>query len=284
MMTAVVLLAGCEKYHPLHDGQKFRAYHEDYSLIEGEGRNIYVPLKGKSFNIELSGGLGKNHSIFIEDPEYLGYIYFPGKVASEAFFEPEIIPDEIMLSPKKLGKTKMTIRDDDTGETIKINVNICEAYKALSIYDTQNSLEERTLLCFRYGGPDNVVRFCRGNISRLQFEYVTDGTYTFIKRNNTLYMEVTFLADEYGQPSHEGTETFRKYKILDIYGYGYQDLMSLLQIHDLPVQTKLYYEEYYRDAMFLDVTEDEKVEPDSPEAKCFYCSSARIVPWFFDAI
>lgn len=282
MLTVAALLVGCEKYHPLHDGQKFRAYHEDYHLIEGEGRDIYVPLEGKSFNIELSGGLGKNHSVTIEDPEYLEYIYFPGRVSNEAFFEPEIIPDAIMLSPKKLGKTKMTIRDEDTGEEIKINVNICEAYKALAIYATQNSFEEATLLCFKYGGPDNVVRFCKGYIQRLNFEHITDGTYAFVKKNDSIYMELTFPADEFGQPSPDGSETYRKYKLLDIYGYEYTDLMSLLQIKDLPVQTKMYYDVYYRDAMFLDVTEDENADPTSAESKCFYCYSASIVPWFFD--
>jgi hypothetical protein len=284
ILAAAVLLAGCEKYHPLHDGQKFRAYHKDYSLIEGEGREIYLPLQGKSFNLELSGGHGGNHTILIDNPEYLDYTYFPGKVSTEAFYEPEIIPDIIMLSSKKLGKTRMTIINDGTGETIKINVNICESYHALSVISTQNSLEERTLLCFRYGGTDNVVRFCRGNISRLQFEHIVDGTYVFRKKNNAIYLEMTFPADEYRQPSREGTETFRRYKVLDAYNYGYQDVMGLLNLNGFPVQTKAYYDEYYRDALMVDVTEDEKADPESPETKCFYCNSTQIIPWYFDAI
>lgn len=292
ILTALwLLLAGCEKYHPLYDGQKFRAYHDDFSLIEGEGRDIYIPLEGgPSFMLKLSGGKGDHHSIAVEDSECLEYAYYPGKVATESFYEPKLIPDQVLLSPLKLGQTKVTIRDEDTDETISMNVHVCPSYKALYIYRSQNSIEEMTILSFKYGGPDNVVRICHGTLPMLRFSHVADGTYAFVKQNGNTYLELTYPADEYGQPSDGGEEVFRRYMIHDGYGNVYHDMMGLLNLSDLSVQTrscsvqtKAYYpSDKYTDLMFLDVTESEEVDSESPDAQFFYCYSARVIPWFFD--
>ena len=50
------------------------------------------------------------------------------------------------LIPKKLGYTSLILTEEDTGESVMIYVHVCEAYKAIEIYESTNSLDRGTVL------------------------------------------------------------------------------------------------------------------------------------------
>ena len=49
----------------------------------------------------------------------------------------------------------------------------------------------------------------------------------------------------------------------------------------IPVQTKDVHieDDYYEKFRFIDVTEDEHPDPESPDTKIFYATSATLEPW-----
>lgn len=285
VLAAMMILSGCE-YHPYYDGQKFRLYHRSCGLVEEDGAVVNIPLvTEKPFSINLLGGLGKNHYVQIEDPEYLDYEITKGDVVNEAFDAPDFIPVGVVLKPKKLGETSVTITEADTGESITIKVKIREAYKALKIYNSDCCLEAQTILCFRCGGSDDVLKICKGNLETGEFHSVIDGTYAFVEQKGSLYFEIAFPADEYGYPDEDGTIIKKKFRISTYYNVAFEsveDMIRYMNIQDIPVQTKSYdYPDLYIDFQFVDVTDKVPADGYYPNAPYFYAYTAVIIPWLY---
>ena len=283
VLAAIMILSGCE-YHPYYDGQKFRLYHRSCGVVEEDGAVVNIPVvTEKPFAINLLGGSGKNHYVHIEDPEYLDYEISEGDVVNEAFDTPEFIPVSVVLKPKKLGETSVTLTEGDTGESITLKVRICEAYKALKIYNSDCCLEKETILCFRYGGPDNVMKICKGDLETSRFHSVIDATYAFVKEKGSLYFDISFPADEYGYPNENGNVVDKRFLVSSYYSIAsgsVDDIIRYLNIQDIPIQTKSYdYPDYYVDFQFIDVTDKPLTEAYGPSNPSFYAYTAVIIPW-----
>lgn len=304
-IAAMMMLSGCEEYHPFYDGQEFCI--EDGVtglLIEKDGEHIYMPLSydpDRPYMIECYGGKGKNYTINVSDPECLDYELEVSDVETPPF-NWEVIPTKITLLPKKIGDVSLTVKDDDTGESYQINVHVCEAYHALELdYDNEAIFGGQVVLAFRYDVTDDVLHFCKGHAYSYDLEPFAKGKYSFVTIGGMLYFEMTYQADEDGLPAAEGTETFRRLQVQ--YGYGYMDDPDVLLMHmnlsGVPVATKetaVVQPDFYSYSFrFVDVTDmemplTEQVVPYiydeyGDRIKCrdfFRTSSARLVPWKYD--
>ena len=302
VITAMMILSGCEEYHPFYDGQEFCI--EDGVtglLIEKDGEHIYMPLPydpDRPYMIECYGGKGKNYTITVSDPECLDYELEISDVETPPF-NWDVIPTKITLLPKKIGDVSLTVKDDDTGESYQINVHVCEAYHALELdYDLESIFGGQVVLAFSYGGTDDVLHFCNGHAYSYDLEPFAEGKYSFVTIGGMLYFEMTYQVDEDGLPAAEGAETFRRFQVQ--YGYGYMDDPDVLLMHmnlsGFPVATKetaIVQPEFYSYSFrFVDVTDMEMplTEPvypyidneDGTRVPCrdfFRTSSARLVPW-----
>ena len=282
-LAAMMILSGC--YNPLYDGQKFRVYHSDCGIVESDGAHIYIPVQlDKPYVLELYGGWGKKHEVKIADPELLDYSYTKESIEKDGLIDdPEMIPAGVTLLPKKVGNTAITLTEGDTNESITINVHICEAYKALEVEDSQNSLPDGTVLAFRYGGSDDVLRICRKGEPREKMEHIVDGKYAFVPYNSSVCMELSFPADDAGQPSAEGEMITRRYYVTMSYGAvpgSASAMMQRLHLADFPLDTKassVMDTNWYM--QFTDITDNESPDPESPDFKSFNAWSTVVVPW-----
>lgn len=282
-LAAMMILSGC--YNPLYDGQKFRVYHRDCGIVESDGAHIYIPVHfDKPYVLELYGGWGKKHEVKIADPEYLEYSYSKESIEKSGLIEdPEMIPAGVTLLPKKVGVTTITLTEGDTKESITIYVHICEAYKAIEVEDSRNSLANGTILTFRYGGVDDVVRICKGGLNNDEMEHIVDGKYAFVPYDSSVCMELTFPADKTGQPSSEGELITRRYYVTMSYGYpvgSASAMMERLHLTDIPLDTKATSAlDTNWNLQFTDITDNESPDPESPDYKVFYAWSAVVIPW-----
>lgn len=285
------ILSGCE-YHPYYDGQKFCLYSSEYGLFETDGAHIYVPLYSEeAYVFECYGGKGQHHTVEIEDPDILGYSYIESAVDQRPFESPGIVPAGISLQPQKYGDTSMTIADEDTGESIMINVHICEAAKAIQVYEGCNTFETNTVLSFRYAAQDDIVHFCRGNVSRRELEYIAEGKYEFVDIDGLLHLQLTYPADEEGKLSASGKDTVKLYQIQyrDGYSYAPESMMVMLNMQAYPIQTRSAYNivepgNYHTRFRFVDVTDIDPSTLDhiDDDREIFYAYSAEMIPWILE--
>lgn len=286
VLAAITILSGCE-YHPLYDGQKFRVYHQDCGILEGDGGHFYVPVKSDApYALELYGGTGRKHTITVDSPEYLDYTYKKGSVKGDGFADMDVNPATVTIVPKKLGMSTLTIKEEDTGESVTLIVHICEAYKAIEVSHSKNSLPDGTILAFKYGGVDDVVKICKGDLYQGPVEYVTEGKYAFVPYESTVALELTYPADEDGKPCDGGTMVKKIFMVEFYYGGGAgspEAMLMYMSFKDFPVQTKVFQiPEYYMDFRYTDITDGEYHDKDSPDAKYFTAYSAVIIPWKID--
>lgn len=264
VIAAIVMLSGCNKYHPYYDGQDFCLL-DSYSgtVLKEDGGDVSVTLQREyedMFVVEFYGGVGKNHTITVEDPECLDFTYIRSSVKTPPF-DYEINPAKMILLPKKLGDTSVTVTDDDTGESMQFYVHIGNAYRALSVtYRGQPQFDNQTVYAFECGNDDNVFEICRGYIHNL--EHIVSGRYSFVDIGGILYFEITYPADSDGRPVAGGEDAFRRYQVQFDDGTATDpvDMMWYLNLSELHVQTKDVMPDYMSYFRFVDVTSIDESE------------------------
>jgi hypothetical protein len=284
-IAVLMILGGCE-YNPYYDGQILRVYQTEYGLIETDGVHLNVPiLSHRPYILEVYGGKGKSHKISVSDPELLTYTY--KKASVETFLGEGIEPASLTLQPQQLGDTSIEILDEDTGESININLHIVKAYNMMEIYDSHNSLTAGTVIAFDYPSSSEDIKMCRKNQENGNLEYLFDAKCRFHDCDTTVMMELTYLADECEQPDIHGTEITKKYLVQFEEGYttgeSYYTLylmnLSYMTIHTRAVKDDFDIYEYNERFRFIDITDNENPDPESPKTKIFYARSARLQPW-----
>lgn len=298
-VAALMILSGCE-YHPYYDGQEFFVNDSmTNTVIDNDGEDIIISLQyDEPYVLECYGGKGKNYTITISDPDCLDYSLTESDVETPPF-DFYVNPTEITLLPKKLGDTSITIKDDDTGESIQLNVHIHTGYHVLQLSETTFFFND-TVFAFIYGGEDDVLKVCQGSIYTRAIKPVVDGRYAFVDIDGILYFEMTYPADGSGRPLEGGEETFRRYQVqlYDWWGqytvYDPSGMLYDMNLQDIRPVTKetVVPEIKYENFRFVDVTDydgslSEYVEPynpndpTSPRYSYFYTQSARIIPWIY---
>ena len=298
-VAALIILSGCE-YHPYYDGQEFFVNDSmTNTVIDKDGEDIIISLQyDEPYVLECYGGKGKNYTITVSDPDCLGYSLSKRDVETPPF-DFNVIPTEITLLPKKLGETSITIKDDDTGESIQLNVHIHTGYHVLQLSETQFFFND-TVFAFIYGGEDDVLKVCQGSIYTRRIKPEVDGRYAFVDIDGMLYFEIRYPADENGRPLEGGEEAFRRYQVqlYDWWGqysvYEPSDMLSDMNLQDIrPVTRETAIPEIkYENLRFVDATGhdgplSEFLEPYNPEDHSytrfgyFYTQSARLIPWIY---
>lgn len=299
-LAAMMILIGCEEYHPYYDGQAFCINDAMTGIVmENDGEHVYVPLQYDEFyEIECYGGKGKNYTVTVSDPECLDYSLEVGSVETP-LFDWDVIPTRITLTPKMTGDVSLTVRDDDTGESIQMNVHIRDAYHAISLDYSPGSIFDATdVLAFTYGGKDDMLHFCKGSVFNYDVEPFAQGKYSFVTNNGFLYLEMTFLADDEGKPAENGVETFRRYQVQRSWGWTDDPatLLIYMNLSDLQVKTRelVVPDNHYYYFILVDVTDmdlplNELVESygyvDGDLVKYrdyFHIHSAKLIPWKYD--
>lgn len=284
LLAALMILIGCE-YHPYYDGQEFYVYNSECGLLKGDGGHVVVPIASDlPYVLTFYGGKGENHSIEVSDPEILDYEYVESDVKITVG-DADVIPASVTLLPGQLGDTYLTVRDDDTGEIVRILVHVCEAYKAIQVYEGGKIFGKETMFVFRYPQEDDVVSICIRNAEEYDVELVTEGTYKFMDIEGLLYFEVFFPADEDGRPAAEGNIVRKLYKVCftDTNSY-YSDLMlSNLNMDGYTIHTKATSgstDNYTSRFMFIDLTDADLSSFELVYDDCFYAYSARLITGF----
>ncbi len=284
-IAVLVMMSGCE-YHPYYDGQILRVYQAKYGLIEADGAHLNVPVADKKpYELEIYGGKGKNHRIAVSNPELLTYTYH--KASVDAFLGEGIEPARLTINPKRTGDTSIRISDEDTGESININLHIVKVLNMMEIHESQNSLAKGTVLAFEFPSASDVVKICRRNQDSGEMELIQEGKCTFHDCDSTVVMELTYIADADGQPDIQGTEVTKRFLAEFEEGYVSGDAFYMMRIMNLDYMTirtraaKDYYEEYeYNEKFrFIDITDKPDRDPESPDTRIFYTRSARLEPW-----
>jgi hypothetical protein len=298
-VATLMILSGCE-YHPYYDGQEFFVNDSmTNTVIDKNGEDIIISLQyDEPYVLECYGGKGKNYTITVSDPDCLGYSLSKSDVETPPF-DFNAVPASVTLLPKKLGDTSITIKDDDTGESIQLNVHIHTGYHVLQLSETEYFFND-TVFAFIYGGENDVLKICKGSIYTRVIEPVVDGRYAFVDIDGMLYFEMTYPADENGRPLEGGEEAFRRYQVqlYDWWGqysvYEPSVMLSDMNLQDIrPVTREAAIPEIkYENFRFVDATGhdgplSEFLEPYNPEDHSytrfgyFYTQSARLIPWIY---
>lgn len=287
-IAGLLIFSGCE-YHPYYDGQILRVYMSQYGLIETDGTHLNIPIKStRPYVLEIYGGKGKSHKVNVADPNLLAFAYKEASV--ETFLGGGVEPAKLTLDPQQLGDTSIEILDEDTGESISIELHIVKAYNMMEIHDTRNSLAIGTVIAFTYPESSEEIKICRKDTENGNLEYLYDAKCRFHDCDTTVMMELTYLADETEQPDIKGTEIAKKFLVQSEEGYvtgePYYtlDMMNLRYMTILTRAVKDDYDkwEYNYRFRFIDITdlaEGEIPDGDSPDAKVFYATSAKLTPW-----
>lgn len=286
MAIAVLLMAaGCE-YHPYYDGQKLRVYNRDHGVIETDGTHLYVPIVGRhAFEIEIYGGAGKHHKVTLADQEYFSYTYKEADV-DNGFLGEGVYPATLTLEPLQLGDTSMTIADEDTGESIQLYVHIIEAFNMMEIFDSHGSLAAGNVLAFDYVSGSDLVKIARKDQETGVLELIVEGRFRFLDYESTVALELSYPADSEGQPDASGAETVKRFLVEfqegGVYGSA-QGMLHVMNLNDVMLHTRLYmpdYEfEYNEKFRFIDITDNENPDMESPDTRIFYAFSAKLQPW-----
>lgn len=286
MAIAVLLMAaGCE-YHPYYDGQKLRVYNRDHGVIETDGTHLYVPIVDRqAFEIEIYGGAGKHHKVTLADQEYFSYTYKEADV-DNGFLGEGVYPATLTLEPLQLGDTSMTIADEDTGESIQLYVHIIEAFNMIEIFDSHGSLAAGNVLAFDYVSGSDLVKIARKDQETGTMELIVEGRFRFLDYDSTVALELSYPADSEGQPDASGAETVKRFLVEfqegGVYGSA-RGMLHLMNLNDVMLHTRLYmpdYEfEYNEKFRFVDITDNENPDMESPDTRIFYAFSAKLQPW-----
>ena len=222
------------------------------------------------------------------DPNLLAFTYKEASV--ETFLGEGVEPAKLTLDPQQLGDTSIEILDEDTGESISIELHIVKAYNMMEIHDTRNSLAIGTVIAFTYPESSEEIKICRKDTENGNLEYLYDAKCRFHDCDTTVMMELTYLADETEQPDIKGTEITKKFLVQSEEGYVTGEpyyTLDMMNLHYMTILTRAvkdYYDEWeynYR-FRFIDITylaEGEIPDGDSPDAKVFYATSAKLTPW-----
>lgn len=284
-IAVLMILSGCE-YHPYYDGQILRVYQTKYGLIETDGAHLYVPIESsRPYVLEIYGGKGKNHKVTVSDPELLAFIYRGASV--DTFLGEGVEPANLTLQPRQLGDTTMEILDEDTEESISINLHIVKAYNMMEVHHSQNSLAIGTVIAFDYPAPSEDIKMCRKNLENGDLEYLFDAKCRFHDCDTTVMMELTYLADEFEQPDINGSEITKKFLVQNEEGYVTGEpyyTLDMMNLHYMTIHTRAVKDDYDRFEhnyrfRFIDITENENPDLLSPDSKIFYAKSATLQPW-----
>jgi len=173
VLLAVMSAASCDDPDNLYGKKKeMRILDENGEQVE----QMYVSII-TSGTLSIVGGMGDNHTVEVQDESILT-AHYNGRGAGHSHIPTETLPASVVLLPHKLGSTVVSITDNDTDETLHVQVDVVHQYIGLTVSgSTAEELEDGTMILFLQDKDVNEYRIVSRNGK--EYETLAKGEYHF---------------------------------------------------------------------------------------------------------
>lgn len=173
VLLAVMSAASCDDPDNLYGKKK------EMQILDEKGEPVeqmYVSII-TSGTLSIVGGMGDNHTVEVQDESILKAEY-NGRGAGHSHISTETIPASVVLIPHKLGSTVVSITDNDTDETLHVQIDVVHQYIGLTVSEsTAKELEDGTMILFLQDRDVNEYRIVSRNGK--EYETLAKGEYHF---------------------------------------------------------------------------------------------------------
>ena len=173
VLLAVMSAASCDDPDNLYGKKK------EMQILDEKGEPVeqmYVSII-TSGTLSIVGGMGDNHTIEVQDESILT-AHYNGRGAGHSHIPTETLPASVVLLPHKLGSTVVSITDNDTDETLHVQIDVVHQYIGLTVSEsTADELEDGTMILFLQDRDVNEYRIVSRNGK--EYETLAKGEYHF---------------------------------------------------------------------------------------------------------
>ena len=173
VLLAVMSAASCDDPDNLYGKKK------EMRILDEKGEQVeqmYVSII-TSGTLSIVGGMGDNHTIEVQDESILT-AHYNGRGAGHSHIPTETLPASVVLLPHKLGSTVVSITDNDTDETLHVQIDVVHQYIGLTVSEsTAEELEDGTMILFLQDRDVNEYRIVSRNGK--EYETLAKGEYHF---------------------------------------------------------------------------------------------------------
>lgn len=173
VLLAVMSAASCDDPDNLYGKKK------EMQILDEKGEPVeqmYVSII-TSGTLSIVGGMGDNHTVEVQDESILKAEY-NGRGTGHSHISTETIPASVVLIPHKLGSTIVSITDNDTDETLHVQIDVVHQYIGLTVSEsTAEELEDGTMILFLQDKDVNEYRIVSRNGK--EYETLAKGEYHF---------------------------------------------------------------------------------------------------------
>ncbi len=173
VLLAVMSAASCDDPDNLYGKKK------EMRILDEKGEQVeqmYVSII-TSGTLSIVGGMGDNHTIEVQDESILT-AHYNGRGAGHSHIPTETLPASVVLLPHKLGSTVVSITDNDTDETLHVQIDVVHQYIGLTVSEsTAEELENGTMILFLQDRDVNEYRIVSRNGK--EYETLAKGEYHF---------------------------------------------------------------------------------------------------------
>ena len=173
VLLAAMSAASCDDPDNLYGKKK------EMRILDEKGEQVeqmYVSII-TSGTLSIVGGMGDNHTVEVQDESILT-AHYNGRGAGHSHIPTETLPASVVLLPHKLGSTVVSITDNDTDETLHVQVDVVHQYIGLTVSEsTAEELENGTMILFLQDETVNEYRIVSRNGK--EYETLAKGEYHF---------------------------------------------------------------------------------------------------------
>lgn len=173
VLLAVMSAASCDDPDNLYGKKK------EMQILDEKGEPVeqmYVSII-TSGTLSIVGGMGDNHTVEVQDESILKAEY-NGRGTGHSHIPTETLPASVVLLPHKLGSTVVSITDNDTDETLHVQIDVVHQYIGLTVSEsTADELEDGTMILFLQDRDVNEYRIVSRNGK--EYETLAKGEYHF---------------------------------------------------------------------------------------------------------
>lgn len=145
-----ILLVSCDRMDP----DNIYGKNKEMQIIDYSGNAVTKTFTSivSGGTLTIIGGEGSNHRVIVEDENVLTASYSQKGTICEGSRPVNTFPANVSLTGKKLGRTHVYITDLDTDETVKVEVEVVDEYKALTILESEvEGIDEGMQIAFQLG-------------------------------------------------------------------------------------------------------------------------------------
>lgn len=173
MLLAAMSAASCDDPDNLYGKKK------EMRILDKNGEQVdqmYVSVI-TSGTLSIVGGIGDHHTVEVQD-ESIVTAYYNSRGTGHSHIPTETLPASVVLLPHKLGSTVVSITDNDTDETLHVQVDVVHQYIGLTVSEsTADDLQNGSMILFLQDENVNEYRIVIQNGK--EYETLEKGEYHF---------------------------------------------------------------------------------------------------------